>query len=688
MPITLNSKVSEVPGVGLGYEKKLDKLGIHTVRDLLMYFPRRWDDFSKITPIASIKVGEQVSVRGTVFDIATKRSKRGTPVTEAIITDDTGTIKAVWFNQRFLENSLRKGDDVFLAGTLEWAYGQVSMASPVWEKVGTDVSVSDLKHVGRIVPVYKETEGLSSKWLRAKIAPLAKLVYGIHDYLPDQVKQKHNLTDLPAAVRAMHYPENFDELKKAQYRMTFENLYLMMLAVLENKKELDRNRAISVEYDEQSGKKFVESLPYRLTEAQRKAAWQILKDLARSEPMNRLLEGDVGSGKTVVAAMAALMCAQAGFQVVLIAPTEILARQHYEGFQALLNSFDVVVGMLTGSTKTSERKEILKKVEDGEIQILVGTHALLSPDLKFWTLALVIVDEQHRFGVDQRNVLKAANGKTGKIPHFLSMSATPIPRTLAITVFGDLDISVLDEMPPGRKKVSTHLVPPEKRIDSYNYIKEKVGEGRQVFVICPLVSESDKLGVKSATAEAERLRREVFPKLSIGLLHGKMSGAEKEKVMSDFKSGKINILVSTSVIEVGVDVPNASIMVIEGAERFGLAQLHQFRGRVGRGEHQSYCLLFTETWNETIEERLNALITSTDGFELAERDLKLRGPGELLGLKQSGKIDETLLEAIQNPRLIAEVRESAWDFLEKNDLSKHPELKEKVAEFDQAGKLE
>jgi ATP-dependent DNA helicase RecG len=688
MAITLNSNVSELAGVGQSYIQKLKKIGILTVRDLLMYFPRRWDDFSKITPIGQLKVDETASVHGHIIEIITKKSKRGVPVTEAVISDDTGTLKAVWFNQRFLDYSLKKDDEIFLAGTLEWNYGQVSMPSPVWEKVSDVTTISDLKHVGRIVPVYPETEGLTSKWLRTKIAPLAKLVYGIKDYLPEEIKKKNNLMDLPAAVRTMHYPENFAELKKAQHRMTFENLFLMMLAVLNNKKELDTDRAVAIDYDEKIGKDFVDSLPYQLTDAQRKAAWQIIKDMTKNVPMNRLLEGDVGSGKTVVSAMAALMVASKNFQVALLAPTEILAQQHYISLKKLLEPFKIKVAILTGSTKAAEKTEILKGLADGELHIVVGTHALLSPDIKFWTLALVIVDEQHRFGVDQRHLLKEANGKNGKMPHFLSMSATPIPRTLAITVFGDLEISVLDEMPPGRKRVSTHLVPPEKRSDSYKYIAEKVAEGRQVFVICPLVNESDKLGVKSATAEAERLKREVFPDLEIGLLHGKMNGAEKEKVMADFKKGKINILVSTSVIEVGVDIPNASIMVIEGPERFGLAQLHQFRGRVGRGEHQSYCFLFAETWNENTKARLDALISSQDGFELAEKDLNLRGPGELLGLKQSGKIDETLLAAIKDPKLIAEVRSAAWLYLQKNDIKADQELYTKISDFDPAGKLE
>lgn len=686
MSITLQSKVRDIEGVGDSYAKKLEKLGIHTVRDLLFYFPRRWDDFSRITPIANIKVGEQVSIHGTVFAIETKRSKRGIPVTEAVITDETGSTKAVWFNQPYLENSLHQGDEIYLAGQLEWGFGQVSFPSPAWELAKT--ATDELRHTGRIVPVYNETAGLTSRWLRQKIGLLTKLIYGIRDHLPEEVKKRHGLMELSAAVRTMHFPENMTELKEAQKRFLYDDLFCLFASVLSNKKELDKNRAISIKYNEAVGKKFVDSLPYQLTDAQRKAAWEILKDLGRSTPMNRLLEGDVGSGKTVVAAMAATMVAAAGYQVVVMAPTEILAQQHYLGIQKLVSSIDdIKAALLTGSTKQVDKTKILKDIENGEVQIIVGTHALLSEKVNYWTLGLVIVDEQHRFGVEQRQALKKANGETGTMPHFLSMSATPIPRTLAITVFGDLTISVLDEMPPGREKVETHIIPPFKRADGYKFIDTKIEEGRQAFVICPLIEKSDKLGVKSAIEEAENLQK-VFPKRKVGLLHGKLKPAEKEKVMADFKAQKLDILVSTSVIEVGVDVPNASVMVIEGADRFGLAQLHQFRGRVGRGKHQSYCFIFTDSKVEKTIERLEALAKIQNGFELAEKDLELRGPGELLGLKQSGKISETMTRVLNDPRIIKEVRETAEKFLAQNTLADFPALEEKIGEFSMAAKLE
>jgi ATP-dependent DNA helicase RecG len=686
MPITLNSRITEMAGVGDFYARKLEKLGVKTVRDLLFYFPRRWEDFSHITPIAAVKVGEAVSVRGVVFDIKNKKSRKGTTVTEAIVSDDTGSIKAVWFNQPFLINTLKKGDEVYLAGTLEFSFNQASFPSPAYEKVHGE-GLEDLRHVGRIIPIYAETEGVSSKWLRSKIAPLAKLVYGIKDHLPEEVKKEHKLVDLSAAVRSMHYPETPEDLKRAQRRFLIDNLFCLFLVVLSGRSEVRKNKALSIPYDEEVGNSFVKSLPFELTDSQRKATWEILKDLTKNYPMNRLLEGDVGSGKTVVAAMAALMVAKRGYQAVILAPTEILATQHFQSFTKILKGFDVKTELLLGSQKSKEKQEALKRIEDGEAQVIIGTHALLSEKVKYWTLGLVIVDEQHRFGVKQRESLRKVN-ETGLLPHFLSMSATPIPRTLAITVFGDLDISLLLEMPKGRQKVGTFVVPPEKRQDAYGFIKERINAGEQAFVVCPLVSESDKLGVKSAEAESERLKKDIFAKEKIGLMHGKLSREEKEKVMADFKSKKIDILVATSVVEVGVDVPNATIIMIESAERFGLAQLHQFRGRVGRGDKKSWCLLFTDSKNEVTQARMDALVTAKNGFELSEKDLEIRGPGELLGISQHGKIDDTLLAVLKNPTVIPEVKKSAEQFLKEGKASQHPALLEKLQEFGTVATLE
>jgi ATP-dependent DNA helicase RecG len=689
MSLTLSSKISEIAGVGDSYVKRLEKLGITTVQDLFLYFPRKWDDFSKIVPIADLKVGETSSICGSIWSITTTYKRRRMAVTEAIISDESGSLKVVWFNQAFLSKSLEKGDKLYISGKLEWSSGGVSMLGPSFEKVPDGDEKSALKHTGRIIPVYPETEGVTSKWLRGKISDLAKLVYGIPDHLPREIKEKYGLIEYSAAIRAMHYPENLAELKRAHDRMIFDDLFCLMCAVLSNRKEISTLKALSVDYNESLGSKFVQGLPYELTNAQRKVAWQILKDIGKPLPMNRLLEGDVGSGKTVIAVMAALMVAAAGYQVAIIAPTEILARQHYDNFQKILEGFGVRVGLLTGSVKGGEKAKILKEIEDNEVQIIIGTHSLISPEVKFWTLALVIVDEQHRFGVKQRMALKKSNGADAPVPHFLSMSATPIPRTLAVTVFGDLDLSIIDEMPPGRKKVSTFLVPPEKKADSYDFIRKEIQEDkRQVFIICPLVEKSEKIEVKSATDEYHRLKTEIFPDLRIGLTHGKLKDEDKTKVMGDFMNKKLDILVATSVVEVGVDVPNASVIVIEGADRFGLAQLHQFRGRVGRGDHKSYCLLFTDSQKSETLDRLSALISSRDGFKLAEKDLDLRGPGELIGLKQHGKVDNALLAAMKDHKLIERTRQAAADFLGSDELENYPLLKNKVKDFGIVATLE
>lgn len=685
MSLYLHSNIIDVPGVGESYVKKLEKIGIKTVYDLLFYFPRHWDDYSKITEIKNAKPCEQISVKGVLLDVKTKRSKRGTLVTEAIVADGSGSVKAVWFNQPFIEKNLSLGEEIYLSGKIEWDFGQIGFVSPAYEKAKE--AEDELRHTARIIPVYPETAGLTSKWLRQKIGYLTKLIYGIKDHLPEEVKEHHNLLELSATVRSMHFPESQEELKRAKKRLIYDDLFCLFVSVLSNKKEVEKERSILISYNEEVGKNFVKSLPYNLTDAQRRVAWEILKDLAKSTPMNRLLEGDVGSGKTVVATMATLMTATSGYQVALLAPTEILAKQHFKSLSKMLDGFGLSIGLLTGSTKEADKKRIQKELENGELQILIGTHSLISDSLKFWTLALVIVDEQHRFGVEQRLKLKKANGEAVKMPHFLSMSATPIPRTLAITVFGDLELSVIDEMPPGREKVDTHIVPPQKRGEGYKFIDKKIEEGRQVFVICPLIEKSDKLGVRSATEEYESLKK-VFPKRTIGLLHGKLKSGEKEKIMESFTKGKLDILVSTSVVEVGVDVPNASIMVVEGADRFGLAQLHQFRGRVGRGKHKSFCFLFTESKNEKTLERLQALTNIGSGFELAEKDLEFRGPGELLGIKQHGKIDSTITRVLSEPKIIKEVRQTAEKFLETKNIENYPLLIEKIKEFELASKLE
>ena len=683
MPITLKTKVSELTGVGSVYQKKLEKLHIETVEDLLLYLPRTWEDFSKITEIAKVRPPGTYCIQGNIWSIGNKRSaRRRMYITEAIIADKTGTMKAVWFNQPFLIKNMKQGDEVLLAGRVEREYGQALMKSPAYEKKSEEQT-----HLGKIVPTYKETDGLSSRWLRYQVSRLIKVIYSFKEYLPAEVIKNQSLMSYSAMIRQLHFPDNSFQLEKAIDRLNFDEMFLLQVAVQNQRKALDKNRAISIRFNEELSKEFVKKLGFTLTNAQKKATWEIIKDLEKPVPMNRLLEGDVGSGKTVVSAMASLMVANDGFQAVFLAPTEILAKQHFESLKKMLESFEIKVEILTGKTKKSERNRILKEVKDGEVQILVGTHAVLKEDIEFWNLAFVIVDEQHRFGVGQRAKLRQKSGQKGTMPHFLSMSATPIPRTLTLSVYGDLDISVIDEMPQGRKKVATFVIPPEKKQDSYEFIRHTVKKGRQVFVICPLIDDSETMELKSVTAEYERLSRMVFTDLKVAMIHGKMRPEEKERIMKDFATGKTNILVSTSLVEVGVDVPNATIMIIEGADRFGLAQLHQFRGRVGRGKYQSYCFLFTDNESETVQKRLDAITKTNDGFKIAEEDLEIRGPGEVLGERQHG-LPDINTKNLMDVQLIKRTKTEAKNFLKKNNVEDFPLLAEKISRYDGVANLE
>jgi ATP-dependent DNA helicase RecG len=682
--MNLKTPIIEVAGIGESHVQLLAKLGIETIEDLLWYFPRRWDDYSKIVPIREAKPGETVSVRGIVKQIKNRRTKNGLNLTEAIIADKTGLLKAVWFNQPFLTNNIHIDEDIFLAGAIEFSFGSIQMQNPAYEKVISEDG--ETSHTGRIVPVYPETAGITSKWLRSKLRPLMKYIYSIKDYLPEDIKRSEDLIDLPAAIRQLHFPENALQLKKAMERLDFDEMFLLQIAVLNARKNLAKEQSIAVPYNEELIKKFIQELSFELTGAQKKAAWDIIQDIGKSEPMNRLLQGDVGSGKTVVAAMAMADVASSGSQTALLCPTEILAKQHYAKLSDLLGPIGINCLLLTGSTSKEERAEILMKIKEGETKVVIGTHAILEKDVEFWRLALAIVDEQHRFGVDQRAALKKESISTKTLPHFLSMTATPIPRTLSLTLYGDLDLSIIYELPPGRQKVITRIVPEEKRADGYGFIRKEIEAGRQAFVVCPLVEEKEDER-KSVTHEYEKLAHKVFPDLTVGYIHGQMKTEEKELAMSRFVSGETKILVSSSVIEVGVDVPNATIMIIEDAERFGLAQLHQFRGRVGRGEHQSYCFLFTSSKTEIALKRLNALVHTDDGFKLADADLEIRGPGDFIGGRQHG-LPDIKMKNLMNLELISRCREAAKRFLSRSEISDFPLLAAKMGNFDSVLSLE
>ncbi len=682
----LNTPIENVWKIGPFYKKKLKKLGIETLNDLFFHFPSRYEDFSNIKKIAELKENETCTIKGEIVKITNIRTfKRKMFLTEALIKDDSGTIRAVWFNQPYLTKNLKEKENIFISGKISG--GKIS--SPVYEKIGE----REIIHTGRLVPIYPETAGISSKWIRAIIGSnIFKYQNSILEVLPKEIIEKNNFLSRQEALIQVHFPNSQELAKKARERFIFEDLFLIQLFVLRERAKLSLEKSISIPTSLDITKRFVNSLPFKLTDSQKKCSWRILKDIEKGRPMNRLLEGDVGSGKTVVAIISALNTIKAGHQVAFMAPTEILAKQHFKEVFSLIKKFNINIGLLTGkedkfySKKLKNdvievsRKKLVDmstgkinkrtgKLETG-VDILIGTHALIQDKVKFGKLALVILDEQHRFGVEQRAKL-CKKEKEKIIPHLLSMTATPIPRTLALTIYGDLDLSLIDQLPKGRKKIETKVVKPDERKKCYNFIKKEIKKGRQAFVICPRIelSERDDIQIKAVKEEYERLKSEIFPTFEISMLHGKMKPKEKEKIMLDFKRNKSNILVSTSVIEVGIDIPNATVMVIEGAERFGLAQLHQFRGRVGRDKYQSYCFLFTDSHSKTTYQRLRALINCESGFKLAEKDLEIRGPGDFIGKRQWG-LPDRVMTSFKNLPFIEKTREEA-----KKVLIRDPRLK-------------
>ncbi len=709
----LSTPIWEIPRVGPKTQLKLKRLGIKNVGDLLFHFPHRYEDFSNLIPISQAREGGPFCFQGEVQDIKNIRTfRKRMMLTQLIIADETGKLKVMWFNQPYLINTFKKGDFLCLAGKVRGRGSTMYLTNPSYEKIPEnfrEVKV-ELNHTGRLIPVYPETEGLSSKWLRFIVKPLLmKLKNQIPDSLPVKISRKYDFLPFQKAVWQIHFPDSLKEAGEAKKRFAFEELFNLSLVVLRERIKLTREKARPIFINLDLIKKFTKSLPYKLTLAQKKSAWQILKDLEKPRPMNRLLEGDVGSGKTVVAALASLNVAKAGYQTAFLAPTEILAKQHFRTISDILKNFDLNIGLITGREsyyrkKKITRKELLKKNKGNEVDILIGTHAIIQDTnpltsektpLQFNNLALVVIDEQHRFGVEQR--AKLCQQKEF-IPHLLSMTATPIPRTLSLTIFGDLDLSVIDELPKGRKKIITKIIQPKDKKQTYMFMRREVQKGGQIFVICPRIEPPTKNNgggqarllderslswqdVKAVKEEYEKLSKEIFPDLKLAMLHGKMKSEEKEKVMKGFKGGKIDILVSTSVVEVGVDIPNARVMVIEGSEKFGLAQLHQFRGRVGRSDFQSYCFLFTDKAGIVYNRRLRALVNCDNGFELAEKDLAIRGPGDFSGVRQWGLPDLTMA-SLTDAALVSRARNEAKEILQEDpELERHPLLREKIKEF-------
>lgn len=632
--MNLSTPVNKLFMIGPTYAKRLNKLGINTAEDLLYHFPFRYLDYSLVSPINRLQIGETVTVQGEIISMKNVYTKNRKKIQKAEVVDQSGQVQAIWFNQPFLVRTIRPGLKISLSGKVDWFDRKVSLVSPEYEILndrGAKGPEHGSIHTGRLVPVYHETYGLSSKWLRSRIAPLLeKMADTTSDFLPQGVRKKHELMGWSEAIREIHFPKNIRQSQKAKKRFAFEEMLLIHLASFQRKKAWQKKKlAFPLQIDGDKILEFMEKLPFELTKAQKRSLKEILADLKKSKPMNRLLEGDVGSGKTVVAAAAIYAAYLSGVQSALMAPTEILAHQHFQTLDEILTPLGVKITLLTGSSR--------KKIKDFDLS--VGTHALIHQRAKFDKLGLAIIDEQHRFGVEQRAKLI----KRGKAPHILTMTATPIPRTIALTLYGDLDLSTIDEMPPGRQQIKTWVVPPIKREAAYEWIKKQVKDRpRQAFIICPLIEESEHETLKSVravTSEFERLQKKVFTDLKLGLLHGRLKSKQKNEVVKKFKKGRLDILVSTPVVEVGIDVPTATVMMIEAAERFGLAQLHQLRGRVGRGKDQSFCLLFTEIQAPKIIRRLRALEKTNIGMELAEIDLKIRGPGEIYGTAQHGFFD-------------------------------------------------
>lgn len=884
--INLSDNLSDLTNFRKNFVDKLKKLNIETVRDLLWHFPFRYEDFSNFLKIVDLKAGQQATIQGVISSVKVYRTwKRKMFIVESLVSDDTGSIKAVWFNQRFLISSLKKGKIVNLAGKItEEPKKGVYLSHPVYEILNQKTIGGKTSHTGRLVPIYPETKGLTSRAFRFLIKPVLEKLERLPEFLPFEILKKYNFPEINAALNRIHFPQNLEEAASAKKRFAFEDLFLLQLANLKQRLKMAEEKSFAFDSKLDYLKKRLAELPFNLTHAQKKALWEILKDLNKPHPMNRLLQGDVGSGKTIVAGLAALAVAENGKQSVFMAPTEVLARQHYGTFKKFFSDFDKGIALIVsgearifygdGLGENGIKKgELIKKIADGKIKIVIGTHALIQKSVSFGDLGFVVVDEQHRFGVRQRaelirskttnkiestnknnfsdndkivekelsyklggiffriqeeigrfcrerqyadlleknlkkeqidfkreypievrdrksnfvdfivenrvlidlkakpfiekedyyqmkRYLEIANLDLGLIvnfqdrylkpkrvlgnkkfvdsdkfvdlnrclPHFLSMSATPIPRTLSLAFFGDLDLSIIDELPKGRKEIITKIVSPQNRDKAYAFIRAQIGKGRQAFVICPRIDpqtqtntdytqtntdhtqtdaggyqhelafspresvlspyKSALLEVKAVKEEYEKLSKKVFPDLRVAMLHGKMKTKEKAEIMNKFKNGEIDILVSTSVIEVGVDVPNATIMLIEGTECFGLAQLYQFRGRVGRGEYQSFCFLFTESSSRTTYRRLRSLIEAKNGFELAEKDLEIRGPGEVFGAAQTGMPD-LAMKAIQNPDFIKNARQEAVELLKKDpELMRYPLLLKKLESFREAVHLE
>jgi len=684
--------ITTLRGISSSLSSKFAKLGVRTIRDMLYFFPHRHLDYSQTKSISQLVAGEEQTIIANVWQsqVTLLGGKRST---EAIVGDDTGNVRAVWFNQPFMVKNMATNTKIVLSGRVSLFRGRHVFESPEWEILED----KDLVHTGRLVPVYSLTKGLYPRRVRKLMKEAVdQWAWQVEDFLPPQIKRRCKLLELPQALQQAHYPEDNAAKDSARIRLAFDELFLLQLGVMRKKYDWQESQPESaLRIDSPLLEEFLSSLPFKLTGAQHKVLTEILADLQKPQPMSRLLQGDVGSGKTVVATAALLIAIAGGYQGALMAPTEILAGQHFITICQLLSKIGdeegegyvkqyagilprpLTVALLTGDISQSLKQDLQKRIQSGEIDIAIGTHALIQKGVEFQRLGLAVVDEQHRFGVEQRSALR----QKGFRPHMLVMTATPIPRTLALTLYGDLDLSVIDELPPGRQIIKTKWLRPQQRDSAHAFLRKQVNLGHQSFIICPLIEESEAIEAQAAVAEYELLSRDVFPDLKLGLLHGRMSSGEKNTIMEAFRSGEMDILVSTSVVEVGIDVPNATVMFVESADRFGLSQLHQFRGRVGRGDAQSYCILLAEHPSEIGKQRLDIIENVQNGFELAEEDLKLRGPGEFFGTRQSG-LPDLRMAKLSDTHLLEMARNEAVNFFRVDatlEMPEHQLLKKELA---------
>lgn len=666
--VNLSTQLSQIKGVGPKTAEQLAQAGLLTVNDLIMFLPRKHDDFTAASSIATLTPGN-VTITARCESISTRTVRRGLRITTAVLADSSGKLNAVWFNQPYRVQQLASGDECYFRGQFEYKNGRYQLTNPSAERV------KELAHHDtNLLPIYHAVHGLKSQLVRKLLTELRPLITMLPETLPSHIVAREGLMSRSEALLAMHFPTTSEGIARARQRFAFEELFSLLLASQLNRQSHAQLQGYAIPFEQAVVKSFVSALPFTLTDDQRRAAWDILQDFQRSTPMNRLLQGDVGSGKTVVAGLAARQAASAGYQTALMAPTEILARQHAATLDALLTPFGIKVGLLTGSVTGAVRSELVQRIARGEVDVIVGTHALIQDSVNFARLGFVVIDEQHRFGVTQRQKLL---DKSGHMPHLLAMTATPIPRSLALTVYGELDISVISQRPAGRQPIITKIISPASRPALYQRVTKELEAGSQAYVVCSLIDDNPDNDARSVEATVRHLKSSTLGRWRIGLLHGKMKPADKERVMQEFHQHVYDILVSTTVVEVGVDVPNATVMMIEDAERFGLAQLHQLRGRVGRGTRQSYCYLLLNNHSRP-SKRLREVEASSDGFHLAEVDMQLRGPGEIYGKAQHGALN-LRIASLADSKAIARAQKAAQAFIASGDsLDHYPEFQAAV----------